>query len=201
MKNKILDESFHDTFRDYLTKDEKVLWRGNSISFRDSLYVKNEDGTYSYSLKKLFTKVIENAIDFMIAIGVLLAQVIFFIFLEHKDSNFFLLVLLIVLLNYIYKLYKTLSKTNQYAITSKRILFQFARLPKEIHAIPFTDIKNCIVTLDEDNHGVLFLATKNPKDLSDKLFEQDRHSPTLEQIENPNQVAQILRQAIRDNSI
>lgn len=203
MKDEILDESFHDTFGDFLTKDEKILWKGFTVEPKDSIYTRNQEGVNILNYEKLILKILYAGLNF-ITLGDLFSIPVIVVFVLGLAFylNTYLFFIILMLSIFIVQYYIKSKRTNYYAITSKRILFQFTRLPKEeIHSISFSDIKNCIVTLDSEDYGVLFLATKNPKDLSDKLFEKERHSPTLENIENPNQVAQILRQAIRDNSI
>ena len=70
MKNEILDEPFqeHEIFGDLLSKDEKILWRGSSINFKGSLYIINQDGTYTFSYKKLILKSLTVGIE-LIFIG------------------------------------------------------------------------------------------------------------------------------------
>ena len=92
----------------------------------------------------------------------------------------------------------------QYAITQKRIFFQF-KSQKEIHTIPFDDINNVIVNhykLEKKNIGVIFLAVKKPELIS---FETrnlkgsgKRHQPTLEFIEKVEEVAELIRQGIQN---
>ncbi len=201
MKNEILDEPFHETFRDILTKDEKVLWRGNSMSFKDSLYTQNKGGQTNFNLKRLISKLSNAGIELTTGATIAFIYVAIFVFLGNNNAYIYVLGLLIIIVSFVFQFHQISKRTNHYAVTSNRILFQFAGLPKEVHSIPLSDIKNCTVNLHEENHGVIFLKTKNPEKLSDKLFEENRHSPTLEQIENPNQVVKIIRQAIQDNYI
>ncbi len=205
MKNEILDEPFHvpKIFEDYLTKDEKILWKGFTVEPKDSIYTRNQEGINILNYEKLILKILNAGLNF-ITLGDLFSIPIIVVFVLGLAFylSIYLFFIMLILGIFIIQYYIKSKRTNYYAITSKRILFQFARLPKEeIHSIPFSEIKDCIVTLDSEDYGVLFLATNNPKNLPDKLFEENRQAPTLEQIEHPNQVAQILRQTIRDNSI
>jgi len=200
MKNEILDEPFHDPFGNSLTKDERILWHGFSIEPKDSIYTRNQDGVNSINFEKLISKILGAGLEFFLG-HISIPVLVFFVLGFALYFSIYLFFAILLLLIFIIQYYIKSKRTNHYAITEKRILFQFARLPKdEIHSIPFSDLKDCIVTLDSEDYGVLFLATKNPKNLPDKLFEKDRHSPTLERIENPNEVAKLIRQGIRNAS-
>lgn len=199
MKNEILDAPILDTFDDLLEKDEKIIWTGFSAEIKDSFYDKKEDGSSSFNFGKFLVKILDMGIEFLTGVGIAIAYIAFSWFIEPENWKFHLLLLVLILSIFSFSLFKKTRRSNQYAITPKRILFQFARLPKdEIYILPFSEIKNCIVTLDSNNYGILFLATKNPNSLPAQLFEEDRHSPTFERIENPEEVAALIRNGIKN---
>jgi len=199
MKNEILDTPFLDTFEDFLDKDEKILWTGFTAENVDSIYIRNKDGSYSLNYGKLFLKILDFGMEFLTAVLIIGTPIAFYIFVEPATWKMYVPIIILFLLNFFFHYFIKNRRNNEYAITSKRILFQFARLPKnEIHQVLFSELKDCIVTLDKDHYGVIFLAAKNPQNLPDQLFEMDRHSPTLERIENPEEVAKIIRAVIRN---
>ena len=98
------------------------------------------------------------------------------------------------------------SKVAEYAITSQRILFQSTGKKKEFFEIPLSEINDCIVEIKnlDTNHGTIFLAVKNPKAIPFDTFTvkdngdiEKRHHPTLENIQNPNEIVKLLRETIQ----
>jgi hypothetical protein len=99
------------------------------------------------------------------------------------------------------------NKKTGYAVTSKRVLFRLGHWKKNrIHDILFSQIKNLLIIEDEKNAiGSIFLIIKNPAAVNFDTFEiinhsksEKRHQPTLENLKNPNKVAELIRQGIKN---
>ena len=96
----------------------------------------------------------------------------------------------------------------EYAITSNRILFKSNISKKrKILQISFSEIQNCLVVKNKNGRGTVFLIVKNPAltpfdtyaPIDDESIER-RHQPTLENLENPDKVAELIRQGIKQNN-
>lgn len=101
------------------------------------------------------------------------------------------------------------NKNTGYAITSKRILFRLGHWKKNrIQDIPFSKIKNLLITQDEKNAiGTIFLILKNPTAANFDTFEiinykksEKRHQITLENLKQVDKVAELIRQGIQQNN-
>lgn len=105
--------------------------------------------------------------------------------------------------------YKNKRKAKTiYHITPKRILFQFFNpIKKEIHEIPFSEIRDVIIIQHSlynrfrKHYGVIYLVVKNPSAIPFDTYNfevrERRHQPTLELIEHPEAVANLIRKGIQ----
>ncbi len=66
MNDNILDTPIIDTFENFLDKDEKILWTGFTAEAVDSIHDRNQDGRYSLNYSKLFLKILDFGIEFLI---------------------------------------------------------------------------------------------------------------------------------------
>lgn len=88
-------------------------------------------------------------------------------------------------------------KTTDYAITQKRIFFQFYHIEqKTIHQIHFSNVKNILLDVTPD---VIYIGIKNPRQINFdsynfNLILEKRHQPTLELIKGIERVTQGIQQ-------
>lgn len=197
MKNEILDTPIIDSFEDFLDKGEKIIWRGFSVEHKDSIYRRNKDGIYAINFKNLFFYIFGSSIELTAALVLGFLFGVYNIIAILTSWIFYVIIFCILLLFLAFQAYVKKRRNNEYVITSKRILFQFAHLPKnDIQQIIFSELKDCIVNLDADGFGNLYLAAKNPENLPDKLFTD--HSPKLDRIKNHEGAADLIRDGIKN---
>lgn len=201
MKNEILDTPIRDSFEDCLHKDEIIQWEKTIDEDIQTPIIFNDEGQLKFNLRNL-------AYSLLVAISI--TALFFYYIPPGSNSNIILLLFFSILISWLvrYKIYSTKIHPTQYAITSKRILFRLSHLPKnEIHDIPFSQIHYCNVTIEEGNSGTIFLTVKNSEVIPFETFtyvEDDkkewRHQPTLESIDEVNQVAELIRKGIENEN-
>lgn len=187
MKNQILDTPFRDSFSDFLEKGETIVWQASAekkeYSIAPTIPEKKKITIKSFSL------------DIIISI---IFFVSFFYIEKFSEGLSFLLAFPIMLL--ITLIVRLRSKPLKYALTTDRVLFKSV-ISREIriYEIPFSEINHCIIVENENQKGTIFLAIKNPDAITfDTLRNgEKRHQPTLENIENPQAVAKLIREGIR----
>ena len=193
MKKEILDTPFQDSFSDFLEKGERIVWRNEVPILPRFLYRINEDGN--------------EKIDFFEVMkwGGTVVFVLYHIINESVPYKWIVLFCLVVIIVTIISQRTERHQTEilpEYMITQKRVLFRLLEAPgKEIYEIPFSQIRNCIVVKNEwSEKGVIFFAVKNPETISFDTYGGDgiRSQPTFEDIENPDEVAQLIRQGIQN---
>jgi len=199
MEKQILDTPFQDSFNDFLHKDETIQWEKIIDEDIQIPIIFNDEGKWTFNYQLLAWPLLVSS-----------ALSLLFYFLNRPMESPFLLVMpfifMIAGLPKAYRIYGTEIHPTQYAITTKRILFRLSHLPKnKIHEITFTQINNCIVTISEGNIGTIFLSVKNPQlipfDTYAFLYNKEmerRHQPTLELVDDVNQVAELIRKGIEN---
>jgi len=199
MKKQILDTPFTDSFQDFLHKDETIQWEMTLDEEIQTPIFFNDEGRWIFNYQLLFWP-----------FGVASALSILYYFLNPQiESKFIFIVpyiMVTIALPRAYRIYGTKIHPTKYAITTKRILFRLSHLPKnEIHSISFSQINNCIVTISKGNNGTIFLAVKNPQLVPFETYQilyskgtEKRHQPTLEVVEDVNQVAELIRKGIEN---
>ena len=196
MKKLILDTPFRDSFEDFLEKGEKIVWRGASEKGGNSVVpveIEKPNPTAQMLLSVL--------------VFIYFSGLLYFDFIYEKEITFWVMVLVRSVLTFIYVLWNHLfSKPSEYAITNRRVFFKSHHNRKEkIFEIPFLEIINCVVVENENEDGTIFLGVRNPAAIPFDTFavgkseREKRTQPTLENIEAPQQVAQLIRERIRKN--
>ncbi|MFK7774084.1 MAG: hypothetical protein AB8F94_18170 [Saprospiraceae bacterium] len=169
MKNEILDDIFNDSLRDQLEEGEVVIWEG-----------KPQFNNYSRMRTIGY---------WLLCFGLLFSNSI-------RKERYWLLVFTIVGVIYTgYHLFLNQKKTR-YLITKLRIIFQ---LPKtEIQSLPFNQLDEVIVNKD----GSIELLLKETYSTEIKTMDisnnTPRKNPTLELIEDVEEVASYIRNGIED---
>ena len=188
MKKEILDAPFRDSFSDFLEKGEEIVW---TYSPNDAPTFIGEKGS---NLGVAF-----------LAMGFAAPFIFALLYWSFSIKIPIVLALLAVLLFFRKKRMQRGAKRTQYVITQKRIFFQLPSFSKnKIQEIPFLDLKSMIVTTNGNGLGTIFLVAKNPESVTFDTYALDgdetkkRHQPTLELIENPEEVAQLIRQGIQN---
>jgi len=216
MKDLIIDTPFRDSFSDFLEKGETIEWEGQPSWKTGHQYDATPDSydnhvqiTIWSLLIIIVTAMILNGTSPLIIICVLIAFIIL------KVLPYLLLV----------------KKRNfKYAITQKQIFIEFKKNligKKEIHAIPFSEIKDVILVKTYDLNkieteyreanqeipelyrkegiekiGTIFIVPRNPQlinfDTTDLQNNEKRHLPTLELLDNAETVAELIREGIRN---
>ena len=195
MKDKILDAPFEEVpklhIEDYLEDGENILWTGHPKL--------NLPFTYGFG------------------IGVFIISAAIF---TNPGSmwvlgkwGYFAAIPFTLILHVILTIRKNEKKKKTiYAITEKRVFFQFTKnLKKEIHYIPFTQINDVMVTENilyqkfNSDYGVVFLMVKNPASIPFTTYDfevgERRHQPTLELIEKPEEIADLIRSGIKNKTL
>ncbi len=194
MKKLILDTPFRDSFSDFLEKGETIAWEDSAI-----------DPKYAITpIKKSRFQFNRNEIIIFILAAILLGGYIIFHDQLAKSGTTFLVIAAILLLNVFYKKHHK-NDVAEFAISTKRILIKSNHSKKRIiYEIPFSQLNNCIVVEKESGRGTIFLALKNPEETQFETFTikdngeiEKRHQPTLENIEDPQAVAKLIREGIR----
>jgi len=197
MKKEILDEPFADSFSDFLEKGETIIWTDNAQS-PDFAVV--PIGQKFWNLNPG-----QGVKVFLYVCLTILCFYFLTLFAPYIVGIIFILGITILFFRKRNTFHKAVA---EYAITSKRILFKSNISKKrEILQIPFLEIKNCLVVNGENKRGTIFLVVKRPKlipfdtyALNDDGAIERRHQPTLENLKDIDQVAQLIRQQIQQNN-
>ena len=217
MKKQILDAPFEDSFDDLLEQGEKIIWEGTPSSHQLFLLGQplHKDGGYDK--------------HFLWAITIL-GTIFCFLFAKFLITGFLFLFLMLSAI-WLYPWWKNqFRQGTRYAITPKRILFQFKkrwRSKPEFHVIPFEELKNLIVNLKYDidrlrkdyeetemefpeamytdqmkKLGTIFLVPHHPElipfETKDLESNARRHQPTLELVDDVEEVAKLIREGIQN---
>jgi len=181
MKKKILDEPFDDIFSNHLEKNEKIIWR-EEIQNGSFIFISIWGMIVFASMFNLFTN--PSLIAFLVVLFLMLSIFLFPNFHRSKQSA-----------------------KIKYAISTKRIFLQQKGLGKRASfSIPFEDIARINVTTNSSNsqRGNVFILIKNKKKHSyekyDFAFNGQFEVPTLQQINEPHEVAKLIRQQIQQNN-
>lgn len=199
MINQVLDDLFLNEIK--LAPNEKIIWEGQP----------------NFKLKQLnpfkgafkAEEIIPNIIGFLF--------VIFFFFCIFLPLVFILMTL--VLFGYWHisvlititlialfsnRILNFISRRNtKYFITNRKIVFQLWDISRRSiqHEILFSEIKNIAITEETENHGVIFLGLKNPREI---LFEtknlingDHRHQITLELVDEVREVGKYIERGIK----
>jgi len=188
MKNLILDELIPDSFSDYLEKGETIVWQASADKKEYSIAPTKPER------EKVTVK------NFSLDILFLIFFFVSFYFIENlSNGEFYLLAFSLMFLFILIE--RIRSKPIKYAITTHRVLFKSIISRKvRMYEIPLSEINQCIIVENNNQKGTIFLAIKNPDTIDfDTLRNgEKRHQPTLENIENPEAVAELIREGIKN---
>lgn len=196
MKKEILDTPFHDSFSDFLEKGETIIWTDSAIDLK---YVVAPIRSHSFQ----FTR---NE-QIIILLSSLLPIVYFFFHEELSKSKIIFAPLIIfgIAISFLRKKYN-INDAVEFAISPKRILIKSNHSKNRvIYEIPFSQINNCIVEEKKSGKGSIFLELKNLEKIPFEIYTfKDNgeigkpHQPTLENIDDPQAVAKLIREGIED---
>lgn len=174
MRSDILDDIFNDDLLDQLEPNEKVVWDGKPAITP-------------------FTKWSNILIAIIITLSI--------VNIYYKGLNFSALVYPIIA-SFItfWRLFQ--SRKVRYVITDQHIFFQlWEKRKKRIRIIPLEQIKDFNIKKDDKSSGAILIKTKNPNQYSfnskNLKTGEDRYLPSLEMIDNVDQVAEYLKYGIQ----
>lgn len=189
MKDQILDEIIVTGFHKHLKRNEKIIWEGNPQRAID----------FSLSRNDARVNALLNRIGGLFLFGVLLY--FFSKIFQSLTTYFFILIFLIVgIIPNVFRWIK--KKKTKYLISDQRILFQLWDWKgTKFYDIPFSEITNFIITYDTDTDGVIRLAVKKPYKIPFETYDlnsgERRHQPTLEMIEDVEEVGKYITLGIQ----
>jgi len=188
MKNQILDELTRDSFSDFLEKGEKIIWVGKPNLTMESTW-KNKLGKISFIIFSILI-----LLEAFLYNKILLAWV----------KLFFLLLFTFTLYRIYYAKKKDVEQI-QYAITSKNIIFKLTNL--DFRKLPLTSILNIKVIRNENHLPSIELVVKEGARFETYIlhdnknrFVTKRKTPTLEHIENTEEIIQLINQLTRPHN-
>ena len=198
MKNEILDEIIDDPAHKLFEKNEKIIWEGSPIFKRNTNFLPSQYIDFSDDKLMNFVLLCGFAILSCFIFGVIIW--LFSVSFNPYTIVFILLLLLISLSPRFFSIFK--RKRMRYIITSKQIVFQRWNFPKNnYYGIRFHQIKNFVISNNEENYGVIFLVIENPQNIPFHTYDlsngEQRHQPTLEMIENVNEVGECIKLGIQ----
>lgn len=197
MKKEILDAPLiKDSFEDFLEKNETIIWKGDA---NDPAYAITPRKRNSFSVDKWD----------LIKLGVAILGIVILIIIYFVNKGFFMIAFIVIaaLNGLLYNRKNLNSKIIEYAITSKQIIIHSNYSKNNtFYNIPFTEIKNCIVTINEkEKRGTIFLVLKEPDRVEFETYWvkdngeiEKRHQPTIENISNPHEVGDLIREGIKN---
>lgn len=196
MKYEILDENIVDELHNQLNKGERIIWEGKpQRSFDFSL--SRGDAAVNAWIQRITNLLMIGLFLFPFLISIYLA-----LELEIQPKVFISIFIVIAFIPEILKILQ--RKKTKYIISNQRIIFKLWKNGgSNIYSIPFSEMKGVVVARETEKDGVIHLAVKNPHRLKFDTFNlssgERRHHPTLEMIENVEQVASFIRQGIQEN--
>ncbi|MFK7775517.1 MAG: hypothetical protein AB8F94_25470, partial [Saprospiraceae bacterium] len=149
-----------------------------------------------------------NKILLIILAAILLGIYIIFHDELASSGTSFLVIAALLLLNALHKHHHK-NDVAEFAISTKRILIKSNHSKNRlILDVPFSQLNNCIVEERKSGRGTIFLAFKDPERITFETFTirdnnefEKRHQPTLENIEDPQAVAKLIQEGIRQSNL
>lgn len=196
MKYEILDEHIIDELHKQLNKGERIIWEGKPQRSSD----------FSLSRGDAAASALIIRISNLLVLGVALLPFLLFAFLIFDfEIQFYLFLIIFVILTFIPEILKILQrKKTKYIISNQRIIFKLWKNGgSKIHSILFSEMKGVVVARETEKDGVIHLVVKNPHRIKFNTFNlssgERRHQPTLEMIENVEDIASYIRKGIQQN--
>lgn len=174
MKNEILDDIFNDKLRDQLEEGEAVIWEG-----------KPQFNNYSRLV----------AAGFMFFfIGINLINSI------TQEQHWLTAIIVAALIFSVIQLFFRQKKTR-YLVTNSRVIFQLPKMRRtQIHSLPLNQLDEVIVDEGKNKNGTITLILKESFTTEIKTIDIKkntlRKNPTLEIIENVEEVGNYIRRGI-----
>lgn len=171
MNSEILDDIFGDDFLELVKADEKVIWEGHPhLSQADKI---------------------------ILGLKWTIFALILFYFYKNGSDFFIMFYGSILFFGEIYRMFH--REKNRYLITDQRILFQlYRKRKKRFYSIPFSEIKDISIRKKEE---YIAIKVKDRKQYSFKTHSlktnEERGYPTLEMIENIEEVAAYINEGIQ----
>ncbi len=218
MKKLILDTPFCDSFSDFLEKGETIVWEGQP-SWKSGYQYDATPDEYGNYMQFTFWSIVIIVIAAMILNGTstliiacsIVAIIIFKILPSLMLSN--------------KRNFKYAITQKQVFIEFKKNIIG----KQEIHSIPLSEIKDILLVMTYDlkrikaeyqeaaqpipgfyqkegldKIGTIFIVPHNPQaikfDTVNLQNNEKRHLPTLELLDDVNEVAKVIRQGIKQNS-
>lgn len=174
MKNKILDDIFNDNLRKQLEEGEVVIWEG-----------KPQFNNYNRLVTAGFL---------FLFIGVNLINSIL------GNHHWLTAIIIVALVFSVFRLFFRQKKTR-YLVTNARVIFQLPNKRKtQIHSLPLHQIEDVIYEEGRNKNGTITLTLKKTFKTDIKTIDLkknvSRKNPTLELIENVEDVGNYIQQAI-----
>ena len=196
MKDQILDEIIVDDFHRFLTKGEKVIWEGNPQKTGLLNLSRNDSSMYAWIGKMMGG----------FALWLFFWIFFFEILLESGGGRIVFKIFIVIahLVTFIPIIWRIIRrKKTKYIISDKRVLFQLWKYGRtKYFSIDFDDMKNVVVVRENQKDGVIYIGVKNPRGIIFDTYNfnggERRHQPTLEMIENVEEVANYIRMGIRN---
>lgn len=195
MKPEILDTFDEKEFSAFLSEKEIIIWEGKP--------------NYTNRLKSIaqnakwhdwFSAIV--AVIAFLYFGLKIGLVGLGLFLASRlITKIFVLVFILVVSYPRFSVFKK-RKESHYVITNQKIIFQlWNRFSIKTYSIRFEEMNNIILTEETKNNGVIFISLKKPSLTEFKTYNlrngEPRHQPTLEMIEDVEEVGKYITQGIQ----
>lgn len=190
MKDLILDDLIVNQINKEIQRGEKIIWEGQPQKSLDFSLSRNDAMVSSWIERLLIIGIFGIFGFFSLIIGLSVG-----IYMKSY-------IMLAILVSFIPEVLRILQrKRTRYLITNQRIFFQLWRNFKtEFHSIQFDEIKNVVYVLETKKDGVIFLGVKRPYripfDTYNLFSGERRHQPTLEMVENVEEVTRYIHDGI-----
>ncbi|MEM6966628.1 MAG: hypothetical protein AAF573_17820 [Bacteroidota bacterium] len=193
MKDLILDDLIVNQINKEIQRGEKIIWEGQPQKSLDFSFSRSD-------------ALVSAWIERMVILGIfgLFALISLLIGIDiYTYLKFY--ITLAILVSFIPEALRILQrKKTRYLITNKRIFFQlWHNFKTEFHSIEFDEIKNVVHILETKKDGVVFIGVKNPYRIPFDTYNlysgERRHQPTLEMIENVEEVTRHIHNGIHGN--
>jgi len=174
MKNEILDDIFNDKLRDQLEENEVVIWEG-----------KPRFNNYNRFITAGF-------MFFFIGVNLINSTT--------QNQHWLTAIIVVALIFSVIQLFFRQKKTR-YLVTNSRVIFQLPKKRKtQIHSLFLNQIEDVIVEKGRNKNGTITLTLKKSFKTEIKTIDLEknvsRKYPTLELIENVDEVGNYIQQAI-----
>ena len=193
MKYEILDELNLSEIQKDLRKGEKIIWEGKPTQ-QYPLAMFPSEPSFLELLAGVFS-----IFPLLILIMVLIALFFQVGIIGKTLLGLFFLLFPSPIQRFLFK-----TRRIKYWISDQRVFFQlpYRFFSRRIYSLPLEEIKGVVITQEFQKQGTIFFAVKNPKiinfDTHHLISKELRHQPTFEMVPNVEEVANLIRKAIKD---